>query len=353
MVHRRGMKLIVYVSSGYFERTDPDFRRAWPVRATCARSTSATPIARRPVPGGGPICCRTSCASWTTTAWTASTTTSGYEQPGGPNRRPPDEVLAFEEDAEHDGASGRPAGPDLRRGQAPRRHRQGPPRRNDCPADRTEGLRLSVGRRRGPQRRRIARGRQEPPPYVVPCLDMSRAKIEQRGRTLSARHSLHAVPAAAGGPAVHRRAGVIPGIEYPPEEKCFWTRHCRAIWRHYQRASRGPAQLRLVGFGARPARGPAHARPMARTVPADGRRGHLGVAGGERWKVVGRATSARRRRLGVRQPRLVHRAGQLWNQRGGRVTGRPLHGTRWRFRSGSKRLDSRSAEPAAAQENPA
>lgn len=29
MVHRRGMKLIVYASTGYFERTDPDFRREW------------------------------------------------------------------------------------------------------------------------------------------------------------------------------------------------------------------------------------------------------------------------------------------------------------------------------------
>ena len=29
MVHRRGMKLIVYVSSGYFDRNDPDFRPEW------------------------------------------------------------------------------------------------------------------------------------------------------------------------------------------------------------------------------------------------------------------------------------------------------------------------------------
>ena len=29
MVHRRGMKLIVYVSTGFFQRTDPDFREEW------------------------------------------------------------------------------------------------------------------------------------------------------------------------------------------------------------------------------------------------------------------------------------------------------------------------------------
>ena len=29
MIHQRGMKLIVYASSGWFQRTDPDFRREW------------------------------------------------------------------------------------------------------------------------------------------------------------------------------------------------------------------------------------------------------------------------------------------------------------------------------------
>jgi hypothetical protein len=33
MVHRRGMKLIVYVSSGYFDRKDPDFRPEWATAA--------------------------------------------------------------------------------------------------------------------------------------------------------------------------------------------------------------------------------------------------------------------------------------------------------------------------------
>ena len=75
MVHRRGMRLIVYVSSGFFDRKDPDFRRSGPCSRTCARSTSRMPIARRPVPGGGPTFSATWCGFSTTMAWTASTTT--------------------------------------------------------------------------------------------------------------------------------------------------------------------------------------------------------------------------------------------------------------------------------------
>jgi hypothetical protein len=43
----------------------------------------------------------------------------------------------------------------------------------------------------------------------------------------------------AGRPFTGERA-LIPGIDYPPEEQCFWTRHCRAIWTHYQAYPDGP-----------------------------------------------------------------------------------------------------------------
>ena len=44
-------------------------------------------------------------------------------------------------------------------------------------------------------------------------------------------------------------------------------------------SSGGPAQLRLVGFRARAAGSPAHARPLAEALPAAGRRRHVGLAG--------------------------------------------------------------------------
>ena len=155
------------------------------------------------------------------------------------------------------------SGADLRRGQAPRRHRQGPLRRRRAAADRPEGLRLPVGGRRGQDGDRLREATKNHPPYVVPCLDMSRAKIDREDELY-----LHAIPymqfplLLAGRPFTGQRAA-IPGIEYPPEEKCFWTRHCRRDLEALPGPSRRAAQLRLVGLGSRPARGPAHPRAMA------------------------------------------------------------------------------------------
>ena len=187
---------------------------------------------------------------------------------------------------------------------------------------------MGEGGRSGDQLREAAKNH---PPYVVPCLDMSRAKIDSEDELY-----LHAIPymqfplLLAGRPFTGERA-VIPGIKYPPEEKCFWTRHCRAIWRHYQDHPEGPHSYGWWdSVPGRPEARPTHARWLS-TVPAAGGGRDLGVAGGERRRVAGRATSGGRGGLGVCQPRLVPGAGQLRTQRGGRVTGRPLHGTRWRL----------------------
>jgi len=42
-----------------------------------------------------------------------------------------------------------------------------------------------------------------------------------------------------GRPFTGERA-CVPGLQYQPEERCFWTRHCRAIWRFYQEHPEGP-----------------------------------------------------------------------------------------------------------------
>jgi len=78
------------------------------------------------------------------------------------------------------------------------------------------------------------------PPYVVPCLDMSRATIEREDDLyLQSMPYMQFPLLLAGRPFTGERAA-IPGIEYPPEEKCFWTRHLRAIWRYYQAHPEGP-----------------------------------------------------------------------------------------------------------------
>ncbi len=43
----------------------------------------------------------------------------------------------------------------------------------------------------------------------------------------------------AGRPFTGER-GSVPGLEYPPEAKDFWTRHLRTIWRYYQAHPQGP-----------------------------------------------------------------------------------------------------------------
>jgi hypothetical protein len=69
---------------------------------------------------------------------------------------------------------------------------------------------------------------------------MSRVRIEREDDLY-----LHAIPymqfplLLAGRPFTGERAA-IPGLQYRPEEKDFWTRHARNIWRHYQAHPEGP-----------------------------------------------------------------------------------------------------------------
>ena len=283
MVHRRGMKLIVYVSSGYFERTDPDFRES------VVRSGDLREIYFR----------YTHCSA-ANPEWRAYLLPHivrilddygvdgiyndlGYEQPGGPNAAA-DEVLAFQEDAEHDGALG-----DLlhliyaevkRRGGIVKVHRGG------TTAPQTElkvydYLWVGEGGRNGDALREATKRHR---PYVVPCLDMSRAKIEQEDELY-----LHAIPymqfplLLAGRPFTGERA-MTPGIEYPPEENCFWTRHVRAIGRHYREHPEGPHSYGWWdSVPGRPEARPTHAKWLKhyRALTADGTWAWLEVSDGK------------------------------------------------------------------------
>ena len=99
------------------------------------------------------------------------------------------------------------------------------------------------------------------PPYVVPCLDMSRARIANEDELY-----LNAIPymqfplLLAGRPFTGQRA-TIPGIKYPAEKDCFWTRHCRAIWKYYQAHPDGPHSYGWWdSVPGRPEARPTHAR---------------------------------------------------------------------------------------------
>jgi len=106
------------------------------------------------------------------------------------------------------------------------------------------------------------------PPYVVPCLDMSRARIASEDELY-----LHAIPymqfplLLAGRPFTGERA-LIPGIEYPPPERCFWTRHCRSIWKYYQQHPDGPYSYGWWdSVPGRPEARPTHRRWLERYLP--------------------------------------------------------------------------------------
>lgn len=67
------------------------------------------------------------------------------------------------------------------------------------------------------------------PPYVVPCPDMSRAEVIDEDDLY--RHTLPCMQfplRVDGRPFTGARANVL-GVHYQPAERCFWTRHCRAI----------------------------------------------------------------------------------------------------------------------------
>ncbi len=271
MVHRRGMKLIVYASSGYFEKTDPDFREEWtdaddrPLVEIYFRYAHCSPAS----PGWRAYYLKHVVRILDQYGVDGIYNDLGYRQPPDlSGEATGDQVLAFQETAENDGALA-----DLlamiyaevhRRGGVVKVHRGGA----RCPSTDLkvyDYLWVGEGGRQGDKLREEVKNH---PPYVVPCLDMSRATIANEDELY-----LHAIPymqfpvLLAGRPFTGERA-VIPGIDYPPEEKCFWTRHCRAIWKYYQAHPEGP-----YSYGwwdsqpGRPQARPTHARWLAQYLP--------------------------------------------------------------------------------------
>lgn len=77
-------------------------------------------------------------------------------------------------------------------------------------------------------------------PYVVPCLDMSRAKIDREDDLYVNSIPYLQFPLLLAGNAFTGERGTIPGIKYPPPDKCFWTGHTRRIWQFYRDHPHGP-----------------------------------------------------------------------------------------------------------------
>ena len=271
MVHRRGMKLIVYASSGCFEKNDPDFRPEWtsaddhPLVEIYFRYVHCSPAS----PGWRAYFLKHLVRILDDYGVDGVYNDLGYRQPPGISGQPTgDQVLAFEENADNDGALA-----DLlaliyaevhRRGGIVKLHRGGT-RRPSTDLNVYDYLWVGEGARQGDRFRQEVKDHL---PYVVPCLDMSRATIGNEDELY-----LHAIPymqfpvLLAGRPFTGQRA-VVPGIDYPPEEKCFWTRHCRAIWKHHQANPDGPHSYGWWdSVPGRPQARPTHARWLAQYLP--------------------------------------------------------------------------------------
>ena len=271
MVHRRDMKLIVYASSGYFEKNDPDFRPEWtsandhPLVEIYFRYMHCSPAS----PGWRAYFLKHLVRILDDYGVDGIYNDLGYRQPPDLSSSPTgDQVLAFEENAEHDGALA-----DLlaliyaevhRRGGVVKLHRGGT-RSPNTDLKVYDYLWVGEGARQGDKFRQAVKGHL---PYVVPCLDMSRATIGNEDELY-----LHAIPymqfpvLLAGRPFTGERA-MIPGIDYPPEERCFWTRHCRAIWKHHQANPDGPHTYGWWdSVPGRPQARPTHARWLAQYLP--------------------------------------------------------------------------------------
>lgn len=271
MVHRRGMKLLTYASSCFLQRTDPDFRPAWSREGdncvvgywNMARCSPASP------------------------GWRAFLLPKlvqildAYELDGiyidggyvqnfrkAPQAPAQDEVPAFEETAAYDGAF-----TDLlaliyaevkRRGGILKLHVDAADQPRSGGLTLYDYLWVGEGVNQVDPLREAVKNH---PPYVVPCIDMTFAKIENADEPY-----LHAIPylqfpvLQAGRPFTGER-GMISGVAYASDQDA-WVRRCREAWRSYQANPQGP--YTYGGWDAvpeRPETRPTHARWLKQYLP--------------------------------------------------------------------------------------
>jgi hypothetical protein len=263
LAHARGMKVIVYASSGFIEKRDPDFKQEWArpqedlveLFYQYARCSPASPSWRAYI-------VKQLLRIMDEYGVDGLFNDMGYVSLADKDAPPTkDEILAFPESPTQDGALG-----DLlaliyeevhRRGGIVKIHYGATDRpQTDLKVydylwvgetvDSSDGLREAV---------------KNHPPYVVPCLDLSRASIVNEDELY-----LQSIPymqfplLLAGKPMTGERAA-IPGIHYVSEADDFWTMYLRKMWKFYQEHPEGPYSY--GGWDSVPG------RPEARKIHAE------------------------------------------------------------------------------------
>jgi hypothetical protein len=271
MVHARGMKVITYFSTGFIQITDPDFRPEWS-REGDVLVLGYWQMAR----------CSPASAGWRAYLLPqimqvmdeygldgiyndGGYVANSYNRPLPPTK---DEVLAFEESPDYDGALTDMLmllyGEVKRRGGIVKLHM------NAADQPMTRGAKvydyLWVGE--GVSNADGLRNRvKDYPPYVVPCIDMAFASVDAKDDPY-----LHSIPymqfpvLTAGRPFTGERA-MIPGVEYPNPDD-FWMKRCREAWKRYQE---NPDDLHTYSawdaFPPRPETRPTHAHWLKQYQP--------------------------------------------------------------------------------------
>lgn len=245
MAHKRGMKVILYASTGYMQQGDPDLREEW-VRGG---------LIERPVSGNHWKLVRCSPASPGWRAYILPRTLKVLDDYGADglfndwgyrhlyhNPLPPtkDEVLAFTETEDHDAAL-----EDLvaliysevkRRGGIYKMHADN----NNRPLFNAQLYDyLWVGEGVG----NLDKTRQDTkyyPPYIVPCFDSRHHQPESEDAMYLQTIPYMQFPLLLAGRPLTGERGFIPGVEYAPEEKDELRRDYHKIWDYYRAHPNGP-----------------------------------------------------------------------------------------------------------------
>jgi hypothetical protein len=241
LAHQRGMKVIVYVSSGFFEKRDPEFRSEWArdqdlveLFYQYARCSPASPSWRAYI-------CKQFVRIMEEYGVDGIYNDLGYlPLAENPHAATKDEVLAFPETPQHDGS----LGDLLALLYEEVKSRRGIVKVHCGATDRpltelkvydylwvgeevesSDSLRLAV---------------RDYSPYVVPCLDMSRARIANEDELYLQSVPYMQFPLLLAGKPFTGERGQIDGIRYVSEAEDFWTHHCHEIWKYYQAHPDGP-----------------------------------------------------------------------------------------------------------------
>lgn len=247
MVHKRGMKILAYASSGYFAGSDPDYRKEWTRRGDAIGGWWDLPRCSPASPGWRAHLLPRMVQILDDYGVDGLYNDWGYVPNAQKRIKEPakDEVVAFEETAQHDGAEA-----DLlqliyaevkRRGGIYKVHADGANQPHTGGARVYDYLWVGEGVNNADRLREAVKDHL---PYLVPCIDGRLAKVGTENEPF-----LHSIPymqfplLLAGRPFTGERAITpIPRLPGVKENGGYL-----AAWKYHQAHPNGPPYLQRLG----------------------------------------------------------------------------------------------------------